>query len=310
MEYEKLTANFFADKEETREEKIRSAAKSFINLIIESQCEEINTLYKVTKPGRNSGQAYLQELEIDDDIKKVIFDIGYSDALLDMMQLYLEKVSVQKEIDKVKTKYRNDILRILMEKRIMFHKDLAGAIGVSASGLNAVIKQMNATSVKLINVDKISKFTLYSLTPAAYQYGQKLSDKKEKKKKDTHQVIREEMYFNMITDFPIKQTKETEKIEMVLECGYIASPTLTKWKELQKGKIQRIKWGEINSDKPIDSYIKSAEVIRKANKDTEYGYIMPCIVNDYTHFNNLVFPQKQVIEDMEEVGECKIVLKY
>ena len=91
------------------------------------------------------------------------------------MQIYLNKVSAQKEIDKIKTKYKDDVLRILMKNRIMFHKDLAGALGVSPSGLNAIIKQMNASSVKLINTDNASKFKLYSLTPVAYQYCSKMN---------------------------------------------------------------------------------------------------------------------------------------
>ncbi len=213
MEYKKLTANFFADEAGTREEKIRSAAKSFINLMIESQYEEIITFYKETKPSRYSGQAYFQELKIEEDLKKSIFDIGYNDALLDLMQLYLEKVSSQKEIDGVKTKYKDDILRILMEKRIMFHKDLAGAIGVSASGLTAVIKQMNATSVKLINIDKISKFTLYSLTPAAYQYVQKSSVQKIEKKKLKKQKEQKEIRSFGKNDFYIEFAEGTNRVK-------------------------------------------------------------------------------------------------
>lgn len=221
MEYEKLTFNFFADEIETLEKKIRSAARSFMNLIIESKHEEINTLYKTIKYTRNSGQAYIQELKIDEEIRNKIFDIGYNAALLDSMQLYLEKISAQKEIDRIKTKYKNEILLVLMEKRIMFHKDLAGELGVSASGLNAIIKQMNASSVKLINVDKISKFTLYSLTPVAYQYCIKLNKEKvQVKKENKKQFMLKEVHTNKKVPFNIRPANVNWSVMNVSDYEY------------------------------------------------------------------------------------------
>lgn len=222
MEYQKWTFNFFVDEEKALDEKIRSAARSFMNLIIESKYEEIDTFYKTIKPAKNSGQAYLQELKIEEYIKKRIFDIGYCTALLDSMQLYSEKISVQREIDGIKTKYKNDIILILIEKRIMFHKDLAGAIGVSPSGLNAVIKQMNTSPVKLINIDKVSKFKLYSLTPAAYQYGLKLNKEKIKaKKKKAERPILIEINTNRKAAFSLEPVKMRWNMANVFHYEYI-----------------------------------------------------------------------------------------
>lgn len=221
MEYQKWTFNFFVDKEKDLDEKIRSVVRIFMNLIIESEYKEIDTFYKTIKPAKNSGQAYLQELEIEEYIKKKIYDIGYSTALLDSMQLYLEKVSVQREIDGIKTKYKNDIILILMKNRIMFHKDLAGTIGVSPSGLNAVIKQMNASPVKLINVDQISKFKLYSLTPAAYQYGLKIHKEKiEAKKKKKKQPMRIGTGANRKAGFNIEIVEMKCDVTDVYNYGY------------------------------------------------------------------------------------------
>lgn len=185
MTYQKVAVNFFADEVKVLEAKIKSIARNLANLIAESDLPEIKVYYQTIKSGRYSGQAYLQETDVKESTRKTIYDIGYMDALLDLAQLYLEKLSEIKEIDGIKTKYKDEILLILMDKRIMFHKDLAGAIGVSPSGLNAVIKQMNASSVRLINVESVSKFKLYSLTPAGYRYCLKLEkEKREEKEKD------------------------------------------------------------------------------------------------------------------------------
>ena len=64
----------------------------------------------------------------------------------------------------------------------MFHKDLANAIGVSPSGLNAVIKQMNAYPVKTINIQDVSKYKLYSMTPVAYRYCMKTYKKEQNRR--------------------------------------------------------------------------------------------------------------------------------
>lgn len=222
MEGQRLFINFSLDEEKDLNERVRSSIKSFVNLLLESDYEQIETFYKAMKPARNSGQAYLQEVKIEEQIKKRIFDIGYCMALLDSMQLYSEKISVQREIDGIKTKYKNDIILILMEKRIMFHKDLAGAIGVSPSGLSAVIKQMNASSVKLINIDEISKFKLYSLSPAAYQYGLKI--KKEKigtEKRKAKQTVLIECGINKKVGFGMVPVDVKWDLADIYNCEYI-----------------------------------------------------------------------------------------
>ena len=64
-----------------------------------------------------------------------------------------------------------DSIEIDLKKRgTLLHKDLAAELGVSASELTDLIRKMNSTSVKLINVEAVSKYKLYSLTPIANQY--------------------------------------------------------------------------------------------------------------------------------------------
>ena len=95
MDCHKLKLNFFTEQLSDIEKKIRSIVKYFIQLLIVSDCKKIENLRSTIKPAKYSGMAYLQELDIDDDIKKIIFDIGYTEALLDMMQMYVETSSVK-----------------------------------------------------------------------------------------------------------------------------------------------------------------------------------------------------------------------
>lgn len=167
---QELMLNFFVDDSADAKIKAKKLLRKMIDMIADSDFEEMQRLYKQVKNIKYSGQGYMEEIGNLDEEKSMIFNVGYVYATIDAMQSYIEKNSAENEIHKVKTKYRDEIFRILAKRGTMFHKDLAAAIRVSPSGLNAVIKQINATSVKLISVEEISKFKLYSLTPIAYQY--------------------------------------------------------------------------------------------------------------------------------------------
>lgn len=170
MNKPKILYNFFVDELENIEIKMRQMAQTIIVFIVESKFDDIKLFWKINRFIRNSGQAYLQEQDVDDRIKRYIYSVGYSDAILDSVQMYIEKTTEEREIDKIKTKYRDSIFRILTERRTIFHGDLAKALNVSTSALNDIIKHMNASSVRLVKIERISKYTLYSLTPVAYQY--------------------------------------------------------------------------------------------------------------------------------------------
>lgn len=119
---------------------------------------------------RYSAQGYLEESKVAKDEKETLVQAGYQCALMDVMQMYLEHLNTQYDIQKISTKYRDEVLSVLAKRGTMLHGDLASAIEVSASGLNAVIKRMNATPVKLVSVEEVSKYKLYSITPIAYKY--------------------------------------------------------------------------------------------------------------------------------------------
>ena len=165
-----LQINFFSDSLKSIESKTGQLLNRIVSLLADSDYTGLCGVYDMVKSSKYSGKAYLESLDAFDDTMRTVFDVGYLQALLNMMQLYERRMNVEKEIDKIRTSYRNQIFYYLGTQTAVMHKDLASCLNVSASGLNAVIKHMNAGSVKTVNVEKVSKFTVYSLTAAAYQY--------------------------------------------------------------------------------------------------------------------------------------------
>jgi len=170
---EKYTSNFMVDKPEEIRKKTQRLLKALAETLAESNFAEMNHLLQETKPMGYSIQGYLEKLQLAKQEKDMLMHAGYNSALLDMMRLYTANLSAQEEIQKVTTKYRDMILRILARRGTLLHKDLAAELMTSPNNLTAVIKQMNATSVPLIHTEVFSKFKAYSLTPAARQYIEK-----------------------------------------------------------------------------------------------------------------------------------------
>lgn len=166
----KYVFNFFKSSQKEMQEKLQGLVKRIVKLLMDANYREMERLFEECKPVRYSAQGYVEESKIPNDEKKTLVNAGYAYGILDVMQMYLKELNVQNEIQQVKTKYKDEIITVLSKTGTMLHGDLASAIGVSASGLNAVIKKMNATSVKLIHVEEVSKYKLYSVTPAAYNY--------------------------------------------------------------------------------------------------------------------------------------------
>lgn len=168
--YQEVWSNFFEDKQVDVQSKTARLAKWLADMIVENDFASINELYASTKKMKYSAQGYLESIGDIGGSKEKVVCVGYIYALIDMMQQYTEKLHVENEIYSIKTKYRDSVLYIIAKKGSVMHKDLASALGISSSSLNAVIKHINATSVKLINVSEVSKYKLYSLTPTALQY--------------------------------------------------------------------------------------------------------------------------------------------
>lgn len=168
--FEKYVYDFLEADSKKVKEQTQQLIKKMMELMVESDFNEIEQLLNDCKVMRYKIQGYLEETKSDSEEKNMLTNVGYTMALIDAMQLYKEKVYMQYEIQKVNTKYRDILLRILAERGTLLHKDLAICLGVSPSGLNAIIKQMNATSVKLINVETVSKYKMYSITAIALKY--------------------------------------------------------------------------------------------------------------------------------------------
>jgi hypothetical protein len=162
--------NFFKVSQQEMQEKIQGLAKEIAKMMLEANGKAMAVLFQECKSIRYSAQAYLEESKIPQLEKETLINVGYTNAMLDMMQMYLEGMNTRSEIQHVHTKYRDKILSVLVKRGTMLHGDLASALEVSASGLTAIIKKMNETSVQLIHVEEVSKFKLYSATPAAYSY--------------------------------------------------------------------------------------------------------------------------------------------
>lgn len=167
---EKYTSNFRVDEPEKIREKTQRLIRGLVEILAEVDLAEMNHLLQETKPMSYSIQGYLERLQLEKSERDMLMHAGYNSALLDIMRLYTAKMDAQDEIQKVTTKYRDMILRILDQRGTLLHKDLAAELMTTSNNLTAVIKQMNATSVKLIHVEEFSKFKAYSLTPIARQY--------------------------------------------------------------------------------------------------------------------------------------------
>ena len=163
-------SNFFVDNLVAIKNKSRRLMKEFIALLSEAKFDELTDRSQASKPMRYSIEAYIESVPIESDSKEMLVQAGYNSALIDAMQLYTNEINMQREIKNIPTQYKDELLYILKKRGTLLHKDLASELEVSPSELTAIIKKMNSSSVKLINVEEISKFKLYSLTPIAYQY--------------------------------------------------------------------------------------------------------------------------------------------
>ena len=154
-EYEANTkSEFFADSLEVIRKKNRFLLLELTEWILNSDYQSADGAYQTLKTTKYSVQGYMEALDMEEDIKGKVFDAGYVSALTDLM--------------------------ILFERGTLLHKELASELGVSSSALNAIIKLMNFTSVKVIKAERCSKYKWYSLTPLAYKYV------KEKKKRQEY----------------------------------------------------------------------------------------------------------------------------
>lgn len=218
--------NFFADALEVIRRKNRILLTELVDWIMQSDYRSICDAYQMIKSTKYSVQGYMETLDIASDVKGRVYDAGYASALIDLAKLYGDRSSAFAEISGVKTGYKDEILSILLERGTLLHKELAAELGVSKSQLNATIKLMNSSSVKLINAEGVSKYKLYSLTPIAYKYA------KEKKKglgkmPDDEKRTRENVYYYMLgVKTGVSQQYGDEPENIFRQAGKVAESTI------------------------------------------------------------------------------------
>lgn len=232
---EKYVSNFMVDDSKKIQEKTQRLIKALAKTLTETDFTEIDHLLQETKPMGYSIQGYLERLHLAKCERDMLMHAGYNSALLDMMRLYTANLYAQEEIQKITTKYRDMILRILAKRGVLLHKDLAVELMTTPNNLTAVIKQMNATAVKLIHIEEFSKFKAYSLTPIARQYIEKRMpntpiDQKPKQKPAGYVV--EQKVIDILPDgrfdeldmqnkiLPFKGDKYNRKISALSEKGH------------------------------------------------------------------------------------------
>lgn len=225
---DQTTVDFFADDIREISKKTQKLIKKSIGLFAEGEFDEVRDLLEDSKVMRYSVQAYIESLAIENQEKDMLVQAGYVSAVIDSMQLYIDELKVEKEVQKIPTRYKEELLCILKKRGTLLHKDLAAELRVSDNGLTPIIKKMNSTSVRLINVEEISKYKLYSLTPVANQYVVKrlLNKPKNDKTIDIGSIVRGksrkskgEMMWGGFSGFVCHVTPTFEPMSVIKETG-------------------------------------------------------------------------------------------
>lgn len=80
-----------------------------------------------------------------------------------------ERAFVKSELSKIKTPYKDKIIRLLSDRLDMLPSDFTRELGIPQEDLDDVIQSMNATQVKVVTVVDLGKVKVYSLSPAVTQ---------------------------------------------------------------------------------------------------------------------------------------------
>lgn len=123
---------------------------------------DLDTINRILKNHKNSKDDWLQDMELDEDQKSYVS--GYMDCMEEEQKKEVTEEVMQDQINNVRSKYCEPIINALEEEGNLYHGDLADKIGLSPSGLNAIIKKMQESSISLIQTNQIGKYKIYSLS--------------------------------------------------------------------------------------------------------------------------------------------------
>lgn len=81
--------------------------------------------------------------------------------------------AIRRQILEVRSKYCEPILELLADAGKLYHGDLADKLKISPSGLNAIIKKMQAGSIPIVDTIQVGKYKIYTLSDEVKDYIQK-----------------------------------------------------------------------------------------------------------------------------------------
>lgn len=254
--------NFFKDDSTQLRRKNRIFMKDVFERVMALDRESIERLYLESSGTRYSIQGYLESVSGEVADSDRIVAAGYTTAIEDFMQLFLQRKDVDESIKRIRTSYKHKILCILKERGSILHKDLAAEIDVSPSGLNAIIKMMHETDIQLINIDKVSKYKIYSLTPIAYQYLSQKDAVKEtgnQRKKATVKETGNQRKKATVEVTPYIIYRECNIFEAVNKASYILGDNCIyeKRNAVRVGKTKHIKSGRTRNRLLVKKSVES-----------------------------------------------------
>ena len=104
MYKEKYVINFFKADQDEMQRKTRGFSKIMVELIAEAAFGELEKLQQECKQMRYSAQGYLEDSKVSPEEKNTLVNIGFLNALLDVEHMYIQKLTIQNELEQIKSR--------------------------------------------------------------------------------------------------------------------------------------------------------------------------------------------------------------
>lgn len=127
----------------------------------EMDLELLNQILEKYELDENRDIIY-DDLELDEFQKQYL--AGYLSGMTRGRGTSVQSDLITEQINQVRSKYCEPILAMLEEEGNLYHGDLAEKLGLSPSGLSAIIKKMQESKIPLIQTSQIGKYKIYSLS--------------------------------------------------------------------------------------------------------------------------------------------------
>lgn len=167
--------NFTQAKKCEIEVTIRNLSKILFKYPQNRNLDEMKQLFNDCKEMRYSAQAYIdmgKESGFDADI---LVSIGYMRSMLDCLQLWIEDLEIQNHVERLEVIQRQILIKVYQHTE-MTDIDLSQEFGIEADKVNKVVSGINKGNMKMIAEDRCGNMTVYSITPKAYMYFNKITE--------------------------------------------------------------------------------------------------------------------------------------